>query len=891
MTRPPPSTRRLHGTIRRRPPTLAPELAQTSANTEGVATAKDEAFITTAADVTLNATAADVALNGTMEPATAAPIELHIEGHPPMAPSAVDDFDEIATPVTASHVMQDLLARAAREAALDEPRWLAQAPTTHPGQVVAPQPEQLAHGGEPPLAAQPAPAAQPACTSHTPLGPSQHAPPAPREYPSPAAQTVGQLPQAQSEARPTGGGTVRGQCTGTAWLRVLQAARAARAAAAARFPQLSTLATARPRLRRWRYGRMTCGLAIAGLLCTSLFFFAVVPAYGRWHIRNHVLPKLQAKLGYPVRVKDIRVGWGWARLHGVEVGTAPSAILTVADTTIAFNPWAAAFGTRELTSIDAYQVRATLAAKPAAPPREATRLTASANDATILQPFFASVADALTALASLGNTSVRIRDLAIAAPRFATQATMATVTVRGRAVSIANLNVAWPSLQWQHANLHALVGTSAFWGTLLSPDVHVQGVVHGAGLHAHVRTRDPDQGTPLVLAVAASPQVASMHGMIAANQLRVAHHAIADRPIALTLRMRVRGSIDFVRGRIDVPLASVERGGVALQLAATAQLRGSSRWGQLRVSAPTVSCQAALAALPPELVPALAGYQLGGETGFDIRAAIDFNQPQNGVLTTWGGLDGCEVVAAPAHSPAKLTKPFTHRIETAPNVFADWYVGSKNPDFVDYDEIPDYVTHALVQTEDPTFFDRDGFAAPGVMRALAHTIKNRELAIGGSTIPMQLAKNLFLTGERTFARKLQELFLAWHIEKSLSRHRILELYLNVIEFGPGVFGLKRASRELFGKAIWELMPLDAAYFSAIVPMPRTAYANFCNRAVDATTAERIRRALTLMVNAGDITAEDWDAATASKIEFARSTEPLAACMARREAALRAFVTR
>jgi membrane peptidoglycan carboxypeptidase len=149
---------------------------------------------------------------------------------------------------------------------------------------------------------------------------------------------------------------------------------------------------------------------------------------------------------------------------------------------------------------------------------------------------------------------------------------------------------------------------------------------------------------------------------------------------------------------------------------------------------------------------------------------------------------------------------------------------------------------------------------------------------------MQVAKNLFLSRERTLSRKLEELVLAWHMETSLSRDRILEIYLNIIEFGPGIYGISEAASALFGKTAAELQPNEAAYFSAIVPRPSSSYATYCQGEIDVVTAKRMRRALTLLVNAGDLSPEDWQAAVATKLEFSTPANR-AACMLRRDRAL------
>ena len=95
-----------------------------------------------------------------------------------------------------------------------------------------------------------------------------------------------------------------------------------------------------------------------------------------------------------------------------------------------------------------------------------------------------------------------------------------------------------------------------------------------------------------------------------------------------------------------------------------------------------------------------------------------------------------------------------------------------------------------------------------------------KLKVGGSTITQQLAKNLYLSPARTPLRKLRELFIAWRLERTLSKKRILELYLNVIEFGPRTFGVEAAARRYMGKSARELSREEAATLAAVIPSPR-----------------------------------------------------------------------
>ena len=127
-----------------------------------------------------------------------------------------------------------------------------------------------------------------------------------------------------------------------------------------------------------------------------------------------------------------------------------------------------------------------------------------------------------------------------------------------------------------------------------------------------------------------------------------------------------------------------------------------------------------------------------------------------------------------------------------------------------------------IASEDAKFFQHDGFDWDGIRKAYEKNVREGEVVAGGSTITQQLAKNLFLTGERAFWRKAQEAAITVMIEVIMTKRRILELYLNVIEWGDdGVFGAEAAARYHFGTSASQLGPEQAARLAAMVPSPRS----------------------------------------------------------------------
>ncbi len=141
-------------------------------------------------------------------------------------------------------------------------------------------------------------------------------------------------------------------------------------------------------------------------------------------------------------------------------------------------------------------------------------------------------------------------------------------------------------------------------------------------------------------------------------------------------------------------------------------------------------------------------------------------------------------------------------------------------DWVPYERISPHLKRSVVAAEDARFLDHEGFDWDAIQKAMAKNEKKGRVVSGASTISQQLAKNLFLSGERSWLRKGQEALITWMLEHVMTKRRILELYLNVAEWGEGVFGAQAAARYHFGVPASALSLEQAAYLAAILPSPR-----------------------------------------------------------------------
>ena len=134
--------------------------------------------------------------------------------------------------------------------------------------------------------------------------------------------------------------------------------------------------------------------------------------------------------------------------------------------------------------------------------------------------------------------------------------------------------------------------------------------------------------------------------------------------------------------------------------------------------------------------------------------------------------------------------------------------------------ISPYLIKAVLIAEDDKFWSHEGFDYEAIQKAIEKDIKSRKFKFGGSTISQQLARNLYLSPGKNPLRKIAEAFMTWRMERVLTKRRILELYLNLVEWGEGLYGAEAASKHYYGKPSSELTPHEAARLAAVLPNPR-----------------------------------------------------------------------
>jgi len=177
-------------------------------------------------------------------------------------------------------------------------------------------------------------------------------------------------------------------------------------------------------------------------------------------------------------------------------------------------------------------------------------------------------------------------------------------------------------------------------------------------------------------------------------------------------------------------------------------------------------------------------------------------------------------------------------------------------EWIPLEQISERLVQAVIMGEDAGFWVHKGFDFYEIRESIRRNIERGGFARGASTITQQLAKNLFLSTEKTITRKLKEAILTYRIERALSKRRILEIYLNVIEWGEDIYGIEAASRVYFGKRASRLDAAESALLAAMIPNPRRFNPSKNMKSLKV----RQERILGWMKTAGHLTEEEYEAA-------------------------------
>lgn len=311
------------------------------------------------------------------------------------------------------------------------------------------------------------------------------------------------------------------------------------------------------------------------------------------------------------------------------------------------------------------------------------------------------------------------------------------------------------------------------------------------------------------------------------SNLRIHHWRIASNDVVVP-----KANMDALMliGNNDLTLEKTSRvklGALELRPFARYRIRPSRTYA-LGLDIPEVSAQKALDAFPKGLFTSLEGMQVDGKISYAFSLFLDEQAPDSVQLSSEMKEDGFKIKQWGATDFSKINRPFIYAPMEDGKAVRNIIVGPKNPDFTPLNEISANLRNAVLTAEDPSFFSHEGFVPKAIKASIATNFKERAFKRGGSTISMQLVKNVFLNREKTLARKIEEMLIVWLIEHHhiVSKERMFEVYLNIIEWGNNVFGISEAARYYFLKRPDQLDVGESIFLASIVPRPKTGIYRF-----------------------------------------------------------------
>jgi len=225
--------------------------------------------------------------------------------------------------------------------------------------------------------------------------------------------------------------------------------------------------------------------------------------------------------------------------------------------------------------------------------------------------------------------------------------------------------------------------------------------------------------------------------------------------------------------------------------------------------------------VPEPLLGRLNGLSLDGELDFEIELFLNWSFPDSSDVRIEVDVSRLEVESSPVRfGQLRNVGATCFMRDSWGNTRTIGLDTLSNSDFLPFDSLPVSFEPLVCCAEDASFRRHSGFSIYHIRNSIRTDLEEGSLARGGSTITMQLAKNLFLGREKTFARKIQEVFLTWRLEQYLTKNRILELYANIVELGPDVFGLQEAARYYFAVDAQDLSTREVAFLVSILRGPR-----------------------------------------------------------------------
>ncbi|MGL5111025.1 MAG: transglycosylase domain-containing protein [Flavobacterium sp.] len=312
-----------------------------------------------------------------------------------------------------------------------------------------------------------------------------------------------------------------------------------------------------------------------------------------------------------------------------------------------------------------------------------------------------------------------------------------------------------------------------------------------------------------------------LDGLATITNLRINHPKIANKDVIIN---KARFDYRFLLGADFISIdkrSTLQLNKIKLQPYLAYETQSDTIY-KLQVHIPKMKAQDFIVSLPDGLFSNFKGMEAQGNFEYDLDFKFNINQPNQLVFDSKLQKENLRIIQYGKANLTKLNGAFAYRAIIKNVLQRPILVGIDNPDFTPLEQISPYLQKCVLTTEDPSFFQHRGFINEAFKQSIIKNIRTKKFARGASTISMQLVKNAFLTREKTLSRKLEEILLVYLLENNrvVSKARMLEVYFNIIEWGPDVYGIGEASRFYFQKTPSELDLNECLYLARIIPSPR-----------------------------------------------------------------------
>jgi hypothetical protein len=309
-------------------------------------------------------------------------------------------------------------------------------------------------------------------------------------------------------------------------------------------------------------------------------------------------------------------------------------------------------------------------------------------------------------------------------------------------------------------------------------------------------------------------------GKVSVGGLTLERRELSPEPVGpWSFEASLKASARLDGSAVDISSSELHWGELRAELSGRVENSAERRQVQGRLRVPLAGCQSVLDAMPNGLLPLVHGMKLSGSFGIDLSVRYDTNAPKD-TQASLKVQNECRVREVPPELSAhRFERPFMREVKGPDGSPLSIESGPGTPSWVSIDDISRHMESAILICEDAGFNSHAGFDFRALESAIKDDLKQGRFARGASTVSMQLAKNLYLGREKTLSRKVQEAFLTMLLEQQLDKRRILELYLNVVELGPGLYGVGDAAQYYFATPARALTLGQSLYLASLLPNP------------------------------------------------------------------------